>query len=211
MERMTRILAVLAAAALPFGAALAGDTPVDPNGPTFVPDHQPVDVNGPYFVPSGPGGGLLVPGDLGNSVAQALQQAVAFCAGLPDTAYQVDCMAERIGAIAGAMPDEGPYSDAKAALIGASTQLRGLAATYADPAKRRKSWRTASGTPQATTRPLTAIAPENAAVAIEQAVAILDEAETVLLRSSAAQPAQGAQLQRIAAAVGSNKVLLRST
>lgn len=53
-------------------------------------------------------------------------------------------------------------------------------------------------------------APVRKDVALAQALAVIVEAETVLLRSAENPGERAAQFQRIASAVGSNKVLLRS-
>jgi hypothetical protein len=149
--------------------------------------------------------------DPGPRAAQALTDATAFCAGLKDEAYRIDCLAERLAFIAKAMPQQGPYAESRKAIEAASKKLKAVAAKYADPSKPRNKYAAGGRRPQTGTRPLTPIRPEAAAAANREAILIIAEAETVLLRSSATEVAQSPQIQRIAAAIGSNKVLLRST
>ena len=59
-------------------------------------------------------------------------------------------------------------------------------------------------------RPLSAVSAANERRALAQAVAVLAEAETRLLRSAESSSRRAVQYQQIAAALGSNKVLLRS-
>lgn len=183
----------------------------------FIPpivDHQPVDINGPVFVPplvppTPPPGGSGV--DVGPGVAQALTAINSFCAGIGDATYRVDCLAERMEEVARTMPTTGPYADSRAALLDAADRLRTLAAENADPVKGRKTFATV-GTEQRqrNARPINPVAEARLAAVQAEALAILSETQTVLLRSSASQTASTAQIQQIAAAVGSNKVLLRS-
>jgi hypothetical protein len=57
---------------------------------------------------------------------------------------------------------------------------------------------------------LTPVNPARAAQVNQQASAILDQAQTVLLRSAEAAEERRSQYVQIAEALGSNKVLLRS-
>jgi hypothetical protein len=183
-------------------------------------DHQPVDVNGPVFIPplslpprpaprTPPPGGSGV--DIGPGVAQSLIAINAFCAGIGDATYRVDCLAERMEEVARSIPTDGPYADSRAALLDAAERLRALAAENADPVKGKKTFATAGDDQkQRNSRPITPVASARLAAVQAEAVAILTLTQTVLLRSSETQTASAAQIQQIAAAVGSNKVLLRS-
>lgn len=148
--------------------------------------------------------------DPGPRAAQALRDATAFCAGLKDHAYRIDCLSERLEFIAKAMPQQGPYADSRKAIEAAAKKLKSVAAKYGDPRQPRNRYAAGGKRPQTTSRPLTPIRPDAAVAANREAILIIAEAETILLRSSATQVVQGPQIQKIAAAVGSNKVLLRS-
>jgi hypothetical protein len=149
--------------------------------------------------------------DPGPRAAQALTDATAFCAGLRDETYRIDCLAERLEFVAKAMPQQGPYADSRKAIDTAAKKLKAVAAKYADPSKPRNKSAAGGRRPQTGTRPLTPIRPEAAAAANREAILIIAEAETVLLRSSDTNVAVAQQVRSIAAAVGSNKVLLRSS
>ena len=217
MPRFFPLAAVACLAALPAPLlAQEGEGPPPPTG--HYVDHQPVDLNGPVFVPT-QGGGATTPAvppvgsgvDIGPSVSRALLDAAGFCAALPDNAYQVDCLAERLAAIAASMPSTGPYAESKAALESASAQLRSLVVQNADAGKPRRRYSTPTAArPQSSSRPLTAVSAAALPAVQTAAVAIIAQTETVLLRSSETQVAQAAEIRQIAAAVGSNKVLLRS-
>ncbi|MCR8723313.1 hypothetical protein [Frigidibacter sp. ROC022] len=146
---------------------------------------------------------------IGNAVYKAVTEAAAFCAALPDETYQIDCLSERLNTIYRSMPSNTPYDETKAALKSAAAQLKAVVDANRDGDKSGKTFATASGD-QKTTRRIRPVAPARKAAAVAQAVAIIEETQTVLLRSSATSPEAKPQIERIAAAVGSNKVLLRS-
>ncbi|WP_264214511.1 hypothetical protein [Leisingera thetidis] len=92
----------------------------------------------------------------------------------------------------------------------ASRDLRQIALENRDPAKPRAKLRTIDNT-QKSNRPLIAVAPERQAIAAAQAFAVLEQAQTQLLRSAETSPTRSiVRYQRIAAAINSSKVLLRS-
>jgi hypothetical protein len=144
----------------------------------------------------------------GQRVAAALEAATRFCAALPDASYRIDCLADRLSTVAASMPSTGPYAASRKAIADAGRKLGATARKYADASNPRNRY--AAGDTR-TGRPLTPVRPDAAAAANREATAIVAEAETVLLRSGATQPAAAAQIERIAAALASNKVLLRST
>jgi hypothetical protein len=202
---------LLATAAAP---ALAGKTAVGGIGgmPVFVPDV-------PQVAPTA--GATTTTEDEGDSraattasaaspgaVAAQIDTATQFCARLPQSAYVVDCMAERLEEVSRAMPATGDLAAAKASLAEAARDLSTLARNNADSALPPANARIPGGT--ATRRPLVAVTPARRAAVNQQAAAILERTETVLLRSSG-RPATMAGYRQIASAVGSAKVLLRST
>lgn len=212
-------LALIAASITP-PEATAGTNSVAP-GPVFVP---PASGYGPVFTPpargerSGrpaPGNATPEPGeDVGQWAATWMANASKFCAALADSAYQIDCLAERIDYIAWQLPGSGNYAAVRAELLKAARDLQAVANKYQDSAKPGRVYATpASGTvgPQRSTRAVAAVRPAQRSAAAAEARAIVERTETVLLRSSAGTGAAAPQITRIAAAVGSNKVLLRST
>lgn len=131
-----------------------------------------------------------------------------FCAEIAEDAYRVDCLAERFGAIANGIPDGTDYGDVQSVLNNTSKQLAELARTNRDTALPRGKATRPNG--ESTTRALTPIAKASAPQVNARAVAILDETETLLLRSAQGSESKAQQYARIADAVGSTKVLIRS-
>ncbi len=145
-----------------------------------------------------------------NRVVRILTSGQAFCASLADDAYAIDCLAERMEAAAAAMPDTGEYADARAALLQGAARLNALAVANADPALPRATARSAGAEGIRTSRPLVPVRKDKLAEVAVQAQQIVEETETLLLRSAEASNARKVHYTRIAAAVDSNKVLLRS-
>lgn len=219
---MTRhpFAAPAAALALTLGLAthpaLAQEGPLPPDPVTPEVEHQPVDIDGPVFVPQidvgGAAAAAVSAGDkeAGRQAAQALSDAGAFCAAVPQ-AYAVDCLSERLDAAAKALPDIPAYADSKAALASASQQIAALARQNASGQAKQRFTAPSMARPVTSARPLTPVAPARQAAVARQAEAILEETRTVLIRSSREQRAVAPEIRLIAAAVDSNKVLLRST
>jgi hypothetical protein len=167
--------------------------------------------------PAGPAwtqGGNPTPGqsEIGSWTTITIREASAYCAALPDRAYQIDCLSERLGYIASQIPGNGPYRETKWALDDAAKKLALTAEKYRDPGRAPKRFRSAASArmTQTSTRPILPVRAAAAAAAVAAAQSVIAETQTALLRSSDANPAIAAQVQEIAAAVGSNKFLLRS-
>jgi hypothetical protein len=208
--RVRKLLMAGVAVAMAVAAPLsAGEDSAGADPSVFVPDPS-------VFVPDfagrvaalGPEAEVLSTANT-DKVVDILQAGQAFCVSLPESVYAVDCLAERMQAAAEAMPATGDYAEARAALLSGAARLNALARANADPAKPRVSAQTADGG-LSTTRPLVPVRPEQLAAVTAQAQAIVDETETLLLRSAESSAARKVHYERIAAAVESNKVLLRS-
>ncbi|WP_281954529.1 hypothetical protein [Pseudophaeobacter arcticus] len=122
--------------------------------------------------------------------------------------FVVDCLAERIETLVLDASDLHGHNEMKQILRDTAEELRLLARANSDPAGPRA--RITSNDGQRSTRPLVAVTPSRRSSAHRQAIAILEEAETKLLRSSTQSAARASQYQQVANALGSNKVLLRS-
>lgn len=156
---------------------------------------------------------ILPAGEFGSQnftkfLSNGLASAHKFCSQL-DQAYQADCLAERIEGVADQIPKDSDYADAQAALKSASDKINALARANRDTSLPRGN--ASVGGTQATSRPLTPVATTSLASVNSQAAAILQETETLLLRSASTSQSKQIHYQRIADALGSNKVLLRST
>lgn len=143
-------------------------------------------------------------------VVAGLAAARQFCGDIA-IEYRVDCLSERLGVIAAEIPQDSDYEEVQDALRSASNELRALARSQRDrdlPSGRASR---SGASPVVTTRPLTPVKSQSLDQVNTQAQAILQETENVLLRSAGNSQEKLAQYQQIASAVGSNKVLLRST
>lgn len=139
-------------------------------------------------------------------IASRLGQAPALCNG--SAGFVVDCLAERLEAVIADATQMGGHDEMKQILSDTAEELRQLARDNSDPNQPRARLRSADG--QYSSRPLVSIAPEKRASSYQQALVILEEAETRLLRSSTQSAARASQYQQLAQALGSNKILLRS-
>jgi hypothetical protein len=124
--------------------------------------------------------------------------------------YVVDCLAERLDVLEQGMDQLAGYGDARRILRDTAAQLRQITQNNLDENRPKARMATADGSFRST-RPLTAVSAAQKRRAISQAVAVLAEAETQLLRSADASSGRAVHYQQIAAALGSNKVLLRSS
>lgn len=172
--------------------------------PEEPPDHT--DNDNETFDPA-----IIIKPNLGeNPAAAILNDARRFCRSLSDETYQIDCLAERMRAAADALPAGPKMAPARQALQQAATDLERTVAQYRDTAKPPIRARRGGANPIATARPLAPVREPDLAAAKAQALSILEETQTVLLRAADRSAERALSYQQIAAAVGSNKVLLRS-
>ena len=174
----------------------------------------------PVFVPYGtpPPGESRPAGSSAAATGQVvatLEQATRYCGWLKRDGrgeYVIDCLAERIDDVNRRMAGLRGYDEVRAVLDETARGLNDIARANRAAGQRPTRFRTeeADGTVTRTNRRLVPVEPARQQAAVAQALAVIEEAETKLLRSAEDPVARGAQFQRIAAAVGSNKVLLRS-
>lgn len=177
----------------------AGRGAVAPDGQVFIPPTV-----GPVFVPPPEETGTV------DSIVESLEAATEFCGQLANRQYTVDCIAERLAEVARQMPNTGEYAEAKAAILEASQKMHALAVANQSSAVPRARAARAGSNPMRTTRPLTPVSVDRMEQVEAEATKILAEVETVLLRSAESSESRQIAYTRIAEAVGSNKVLLRS-
>lgn len=123
--------------------------------------------------------------------------------------YVVDCLAERLEVLERDMSGLVGFSDARRIFRDTAVQLRAVTQNNVDTDRPKARLQARDGSFRST-RPLTPVDANRKRQAIAQAVAIIAEAETQLLRSAETSARRSVQYQQIAAALGSNKVLLRS-
>lgn len=139
-------------------------------------------------------------------VAPRLASVSALCAA--SGGYLADCMAERIEALTKDASKMGGYDEMQQILKETAEELRLLVRENQDPSRPRARLVAADG--QSSSRPLVAVAPDRIESTHAQAIRILEEAETRLLRSATGSTERANQYRQVAEALGSNKVLLRS-
>lgn len=142
-------------------------------------------------------------------LVNSLGAAKGFCGALDDS-YQVDCLAERLNRLAGSIPEDSDYAEVRDLLEQSSKEMAALARSNRDTGKPRQSASTGGANAQATTRPLTPVRDSSLAEVNQQAAAILERTETLLLRTPDDDTGKKLHYTRIAEAIGSNKTLLRS-
>jgi hypothetical protein len=139
-------------------------------------------------------------------VADEVTLAQEFCARLKQKEYAIDCLAAEYGRIAEGMDGTGALAPAKAALGDASDKLaaiaRGNRSTSLPTAVARSSTKSSS-------RPLVPVETARLPEAADAAIAVIEETETILLRSSETS-AEAAGFVAISTAVSSGTILLRS-
>jgi len=155
-----------------------------------------------------PAGSSTVPAST-DSVVSSIEATRNFC-NMISNAYTIDCLAERLGELAEELEGQSGFEDAQSVLESTSRKLNAIArqnrSTTAEPAR----FSSQGQTPVITTRRLIPVDDTSLEQAASQALLVIAEAETLLLRSSEESAERAVQYQRIASAVGSNKVLLRS-
>ena len=184
----------------------------EPLPPVFVPPPTGGVVD-PVFVPERPETAKR-PGrassDATASIVAEIDAARRFCQSMPAEEYIIDCLGDALQTIASGISPSGDYAEARAVLGDTAQKLRALARSNASRELPTGRVRVPTASGRGSASPLTPVARETLPQTNAAAVAILEEAETVLLRSAANSEARKVHYQQIAAAVGSNKVLLRS-
>lgn len=150
-----------------------------------------------------PGRWGAVPAD---RVVRRVQQAGVYCGWVGD-GYQADCLADQYAQIARTLPQTAGWDPVRAALAEAE---RGLA----DVVTRHRDRATPSTRPEDRGNPSTVraeralrrVLPSGAGAALR----VVSDLETRLLRSVSGSDERAAAFVRVAAAIGSNKQLLRS-
>lgn len=143
-------------------------------------------------------------------IVRALADARNTCAAIRPKEYMIDCLSYELWSIAREMPKIGSYADASKAIGVAAEKLKRLAENNADPKLQPARFRRESEGRKTTLRKLTPIDKAKRRDVGRQAAAIIAETETVLLRSAGNSALRRIHYEQISAALGTNKVLLRS-
>ena len=161
-----------------------------------------------------PAGGARVAGQridraTTRAIVQSVEGAAAFCSGM-DSAYRVDCLADQLSILADSMAPAGEYAPAREAIAEAAAELEALARANASRSIPRRPAQSARSPARKSSRPIVPVEPAVQEAVAQQAVAIVEELQTELLRSSENSERRALPYRQISAALESNKVLLRS-
>lgn len=147
-----------------------------------------------------------------DKIVDTIEQAKDTCSDeWIDARYRIDCIRQTLLRAANELPSRGDYAPMRAVLIEAAAKLDTIVAQNLDVGAGSVS-PNVGGRPLAPTLPpLRAVDAATAERAIDQAVAVLEETQTLLLRSAAGSAVKGPHYELVAQAVDSTKVLLRSS
>ena len=141
------------------------------------------------------------------AIGQALHRAAIFCDNLPGTEYAIDCIAYEYWEIQKQLPDYGETSDIKKVLKETSKKLRKLAADNSSPTKRPA--RVSQGN-RKFSRALIPVDRRKLPALKREAVAIINNGATLLIRASGDSNRKRAQYQQIAKSMQTGAIMLRS-
>lgn len=143
-------------------------------------------------------------------ITQSIDGVYKFCTTVQQKEYMVDCLGAGLDEIAESMPKTGDYAEAQAILENASVKLRALAKTNASKTLPKGRLSGTVNKKPVRTQTLTPVKTAALKSTTAQATAILKEAETLLLRSTANSDRRKVHYAQMAKAVGTGTVLLRS-
>ncbi|MEL6523785.1 MAG: hypothetical protein AAFQ66_22605 [Pseudomonadota bacterium] len=126
--------------------------------------------------------------------------------------YQIDCVRSEYSRISKLLPSSGAYSDVQEAMADAARDLERLVRATRDRDQRRARVRLPARPtdPRNRNARLRPTSPQMLGRAQAQAAAIIDEARTQLIRAAANSDKRKTHFQKVAQAMNSSKVLLRS-
>lgn len=178
-------------------------TPMPRSGPPKQQSFGPIAL-------TNPGLSSLSTAGTGN-LREQIVTAAEMCGWFP-VEVRIDCVADRLREIARSIPSTGEYAPVREAFEEAAAELREISGRYAAagaPAQLYQAPSPVDGAPVRTSR-LTSVEPALQTQALQEALQVVEELETTLLRSAENSRKRQVHFQEIAASVGSTKVLLRS-
>ena len=144
------------------------------------------------------------------SVVARINSATGYCQLIQPSAYTVDCLSERLGELATLLEGQPEFAEVQIVLSTTSAKLHQIARNNGSGTRPAAKFSAPGRIPVTTTRHLIPVDDARLATAVLQAIDVIDQAQTLLLRSAETSGSRSVQFQRIATAIGSNKVLLRS-
>ena len=141
-------------------------------------------------------------------IVDKIAMATAFCHKAVGPEYAVDCLSERLQAVADLISPVGEYSTVRAALQSAAKKLHALAAQNASSVLGK---RVASYAGTTLSRPLLPVSSHALKSVNAKAASIIAGTQLVLLRSSTSSDRRRAAYQQVSAILNTTLVLLRSS
>jgi hypothetical protein len=169
---------------------------------TVEPDPEPSDISPASRTATAPATNA--------TIVTSLQAATRYCTPMVATEYVIDCLAERLGNLSKQLDGQDGFEEVQAILETTAKDLNQIARQNRSVTLAPATFATQGQTSVQTTRRLIPVDEGKLEDAVSQALAVIAETETLLLRSADDSTDRSIQFQQIAAAVGSNKVLLRS-
>ena len=159
--------------------------------------------------------GTVLPGETLNwlttgRVSKDMAALVSECSQYEDV-YRIDCLRQNIERTANALPDTGDYSEAKRILSRTASRLGAIVNAYADTSVPRLVPEPHANPRNLKKRVYRAVRKDKLRQAMAEATRVIEEAQTQLLRSGENSQARLVHYTAMATAVGSTKVLLRSS
>ena len=197
------------------------EAPVETPDPTPQPDPEPEpadrtneaweDRNISDLVLLSGGNGHVATEAATGAVVSKIQAVRAICERLP-VEVRIDCLSDQFRTLARELPKTGAYAPVRKALLDAADDLNRVTRTFEDSATPRRRFATAdpAGPGRVTTGRLRAVQEASAVIANREAEAVIDELQTVLLRSAENARQRRVHYEEISTALNSTKVLLRS-
>ena len=144
------------------------------------------------------------------AIISSLNFVTTFCSGVV-SGYAIDCLAAGFDELSREYAGGEGYDEARVLIADAAKKLNRIARDNRSSTQKRARFRSQDpDNPYSTSRPLTPVDSAKLSSAAAQALVVIENTETLLLRSPDTSVEQAAQFQQIAEAIGSNKVLLRS-
>lgn len=143
-------------------------------------------------------------------VTDLIARGVRFCNALQQDAYKIDCLAYAYWEVAQDLPTTGDYGTVRQTLETTADRLTQIARANRAPDLPVSKARRGGNDPKTTSRALTPVTPARLPQATAQASAVIQEAQTTLLRATGNSDRRRAQYQKISTAMETGTVLLRA-
>lgn len=180
----------------------------DPDNPGNVTSNSLFPAGSPEALPPKTATGLSAA--VTNAVVTELKAATAFCGRIKKREYVIDCLAYEHARIAAALPKTGEYAAVKKAVTQSATGLERVVRQNRSRTLPAGPIVQGGSKPRRTARALRPVATEALPKAAAQATQIIQESQTVLIRSTENSQERRRQFQRIVSAMDTGTILLRS-